>query len=623
MNIFLTQLLKRRLQRSVAPRMVRSISVMLLISAIGGVPLSTSARSTVMSGEENAGTANLPPLLDAQRTLPSVKLTSQIMFLVLAAELALQRGQPAPAYQTYLELTRTTRDPRMAQRAAEIALGAQSPADALAAARLWRQYEPNSSRAAQFEAALLVLSGKLNEAQPILAAELAKIPVEDKGEAILALQLLIARGPAQASGLNLLQTLLKNELTRPEAHLALARQQLLLNDSAKAWASLRQALALKPDYEAAALLLAQLGPTQRQQAIELMRDFAQKNPKSRNAHIALAQLYLADQQFDAARREFQLMRAQNSADPAPIMALALIYIQQKRYDDAQHYLQQYVHVLQKRKTQPELDVGQAYFYLAQIATEKKNDALAMQWLSKINPASAQYMPAWFARVQLLAKAGKVNEARKLLADLPSQEPRLQILAARTDGALLAEAQRYVEAEATLARVYKAYPNEPDVLYDYAMLAEKNRHYTLMENLLRRLMMLQPDNPNAYNALGYSLADRSQRLNEADKLIEKASSLAPDDAFIMDSLGWVKYRLGNPQQAIQLLRRAYQLQPNAEIGAHLGEVLWAQGLQTEAKQIWKAAAKLEADNDILQQTLKRFSIEPSKDLKESKQIGDSK
>ncbi|BBO59445.1 tetratricopeptide repeat protein [Mycoavidus sp. B2-EB] len=608
MNIFLTQLLKHRLQRIVAPRMLRSMSIMLLSSAIWGASLSASARSTVMSGEENA-TPNLPPLLDAQRTLPSVQLTSQIMFLVLAAELALQRGQPAPAYQTYLELTRTTRDPRMAQRAAEIALGAQSPADALAAARLWRQYEPNSSRAAQFEAALLVLSGKLNEAQPILAAELAKIPAEDKGEAILALQLLIARGPSQLNGLNLLLALLKKELTRPEAHFALARQQLLLNDSAKAWASLRQALALKPDYEAAALLLAQLGPTQRQQAIELMRDFAQKNPKSRNAHIALAQLYLADQQFDAARREFQLMRAQNSADPAPLMALALIYIEQKRYDDAQYYLQQYIHVLQKRKTQPELDVGQAYFYLAQIATEKKNDAQAMQWLSKINPASAQYMPALFARVQLLAKAGKVNEARKLLADLPNQEPRLKILAARTDGALLAEAQRYVEAEATLARIYKTYPNEPDVLYDYAMLAEKNRHYTLMENLLRRLMMLQPDNPNAYNALGYSLAERGQRLNEADKLIEKASSLAPDDAFIMDSLGWVKYRLGNTQQAAQLLRRAYQLQPNAEIGAHLGEVLWVQGLQVEAKQIWRAATKLEANNGILQQTLKRFSIEP--------------
>ncbi|UUM22330.1 tetratricopeptide repeat protein [Mycoavidus sp. SF9855] len=579
---------------------------MVLATAVWAAPFSVNARATAISGEESV-VAGLPAPLDAYRTLPAVKLTSQIMFLVLAAEIALQRGQPAPAYQTYLELTRTTHDPRMAQRAAEIALGAQSPSDALVAARLWRQYEPNSGRAAQFEAALLVLSGKFNEARPILAAELAKVPADDKGEAMLALQLLLARSPAPASGLNLLQTLLKSELARPEAHLALARQQLLLNDSAKAWQSLRQALTLKPDYEAAALLLGQLGPLQRQQAIELMRAFAQKNPKSRNAHIALAQLYLADQEFDQARREFQVMRAQNPADLAPLMALALIHIQQKHYDDAQQYLQQYVHAVEKRKTKPELDAGQAYIYLAQIASEKKNDVLAMQWLSKINAASGQYIPALFARVQLLAKAGKVDEARKLLADLQSNEPRVKILAARTDSALLAEAQHYVEAEASLARAHKAHPDEPELLYEYAMMAEKNRHYTLMENLLRRLMTLQPDNPNAYNALGYSLADRGQRLNEADKLIEKASSLAPDDAFIIDSLGWVKYRLGNPLQAAKLLRRAYQLQPNAEIGAHLGEVLWIQGLQEEAKQIWKKARKLEENNDILLRTLKRFSI----------------
>lgn len=606
MNIFLTQLLMYRSERTALPRVAYSIGVMVLATAVWAAPFSVNARATAISGEESV-VAGLPAPLDAYRTLPAVKLTSQIMFLVLAAEIALQRGQPAPAYQTYLELTRTTHDPRMAQRAAEIALGAQSPSDALVAARLWRQYEPNSGRAAQFEAALLVLSGKFNEARPILAAELAKVPADDKGEAMLALQLLLARSPAPASGLNLLQTLLKSELARPEAHLALARQQLLLNDSAKAWQSLRQALTLKPDYEAAALLLGQLGPLQRQQAIELMRAFAQKNPKSRNAHIALAQLYLADQEFDQARREFQVMRAQNPADLASLMALALIHIQQKHYDDAQQYLQQYVHAVEKRKTKPELDAGQAYIYLAQIASEKKNDVLAMQWLSKINAASGQYIPALFARVQLLAKAGKVDEARKLLADLQSNEPRVKMLAARTDSALLAEAQHYVEAEASLARAHKAYPDEPELLYEYAMMAEKNRHYTLMENLLRRLMTLQPDNPNAYNALGYSLADRGQRLNEADKLIEKASSLAPDDAFIIDSLGWVKYRLGNPLQAAKLLRRAYQLQPNAEIGAHLGEVLWIQGLQEEAKQIWKKARKLEENNDILLRTLKRFSI----------------
>lgn len=278
-------------------------------------------------------------LPDETKGLPSVALSSQIVFQVLAAEIALQRDQPAPAYQTYLALARDTHDPRMAQRAAEIAIAAQSPADALAAAQLWRQYAPNSERAAQLDASLLVLSGKPDDAEPMLAAELAKVPAEERGNSILALQALLARGPNRVGGLHVLQNLLKNDLQRPEAQVALGRQQLLADDQPGARASFGRALKLKPDYLPAALGLAQMGPDARNEAIASFESVVKQNPKSHDARLALAQLYLSAERIDDAQKQFEAMHSLDSKDPTPLMALGLIKIQQKQYDAAQKYLE--------------------------------------------------------------------------------------------------------------------------------------------------------------------------------------------------------------------------------------------------------------------------------------------
>ncbi|SDG76538.1 tetratricopeptide repeat protein [Paraburkholderia phenazinium] len=541
---------------------------------------------------------------DDQKDLPSVPLTSQIVFQVLAAEVALQRDQPAPAYQTYLALARDTHDPRMAQRATEIALAAQSPSDALAAAQLWQQYAPASERAAQLDASLLVLSGKPDDAEPLLARELAKVPEENRGSAILALQLLISRGPNRIGGLHVLQDLLKNDQNRPEAQLAIARQQLVANDAPGARKSLEQALTLKPDYLPAALTLSQMGPEERKEGIASLEGYVQKNPKSHDARLALAQMYLASDRLDDAQKQFEEMHKDNANDLTPMMALALISIQKKDFPSAQNYLQQYA---QKAEKTPGADAGQAYIYLAQLSLEQKNDAAASDWLNKISPSSQQYIPAQITRAQLLEKQNKPDDARKLLAGLQAPDPRDQALIARTDAAILFDSKRYAQAEDRLAQATADFPDDPDLTYDYAMAAEKNGHYDTMEAQLRKLIETQPDNPQAYNALGYSLADRGVRLQEADRLIQKASSLAPDDAFIMDSVGWVKYRLGDTSDAVKLLRKAYDLQPNAEIGAHLGEVLWKTGAQDQARDAWREARKLEPDNDTLLKTLKRFQV----------------
>ena len=545
-----------------------------------------------------------PATAEDQKSLPGVPLSSQIVFQVLAAEVALQRDQPAPAYQTYLALARDTHDPRMAQRATEIALAAQSPSDALAAAQLWQQYAPDSERAAQLDASLLVLSGKPDDAAPILARELAKVPADNRGSAMLALQLLLSRGPNRIGGLHVLQDLLKNDLNRPEAQLAIARQQLVSDDAPGARKSLEQALTLKPDYLPAALMLSQMGPEERKEGIASLEKYVQQNPKSHDARLALAQMYLASDRLDDAQKQFEIMHKNNAADLTPLMALALIKIQQKNFNEAQTYLTQYA---QQAEKTPGADPGQAYIYLAQLSLEQKNEAAAADWLNKVTPSSQQFVPAQITRAQLLAKQGKTEDARKLLANLQAPDPRDQALIARTDAAILFDAKRYPEAETRLQQATANFPDDPDLAYDYAMAAEKTGHYDVMEAQLRKLIQTQPDNPQAYNALGYSLADRNQRLPEADKLVEKASALAPNDAFIMDSVGWVKYRMGDTSDAITLLRKAYDLQPNAEIGAHLGEVLWKTGAQDQARAAFRDARKLEPDNETLVKTLQRLQV----------------
>jgi tetratricopeptide (TPR) repeat protein len=610
MNLsFVKRFSKRTARTSRVPHAVSARRMLgaaaLAVWALAAIP----AHAQDPSPDTDDSSVTMPDALGAQsaedqKNLPDIALSSQIVFQVLAAEVALQRDQPAPAYQTYLALARDTHDPRMAQRATEIALAAQSPSDALAAAQLWQQYAPTSERAAQLDASLLVLSGKPDDAEPLLARELAKVPDENRGAAILSLQLLLSRGPNRVGGLHVLQDLLKNDMNRPEANLAVARQQIVADDAPGARKSLEQALTLKPDYLPAALTLSQMGPEERKEGIASLEAYVQKNPKSHDARLALAQMYLASDRLDDAQKQFEIMHKDNANDLTPLMALALIDVQKKDLANAQTYLEQYAR--QAEKT-PSADPGQAYIYLAQLSLEQKNDQAASDWLNKISPSSQQYVPAQITRAQLLEKQGKADDARKLLAGLQSPDPRDQALIARTDAAILFDAKRYPEAEARLAQATANFPDDPDLIYDYAMAAEKNGHYDVMEAQLRKLIETQPDNPQAYNALGYSLADRGLRLQEADKLVEKASSLAPGDAFIMDSVGWVKYRLGDTTDAIKLLRKAYDLQPNAEIGAHLGEVLWKTGDQDQARAAWREARKLEPDNDTLLKTLKRFQV----------------
>ncbi|SOZ36847.1 tetratricopeptide repeat protein [Cupriavidus neocaledonicus] len=598
-----------------APRRhVRALAAGALLAAAAGA---SHAAPPVGAGSlpmlQLAAADTTPAAKPARPALPSLELTDDIVYMVLAAEISIQRGLIGPAYRTYLELARQTRDPRFAQRATEIAFNARIPQQALDAARLWKEISPTSPAAGQVLSTLLVLNGRWDDARPLLQQQLAAVPASQRGDAILQLQQQLSRTSDPAGAATLLQDLTRNEIKLPETQLALARAREVAGDEPGALAALDQALRLRPGYEAAALMSAELrAEKQPDEAVAVLKRFLEKSPESVNGHITLARLYLLKNDMPAARQEFETLRKVAPADPRVPLALGLTSLQAKNYGEAEQYLQEYLQLVEK---QPSANPDIAYQYLAQIAEERKDYAGAIRWLDRIE--DIRLAPAATAkRAQLLARMGKLDDAQALFGemlsdaeDIPDPGQRSQRVTAirQAEVATLMESKAYDRARKVLNDRIAAEPDNADWIYELAMLDERQKRYASMETGLRRVIALQPQQKQGYNALGYSLADRNERLPEALKLLERASELGPDDPYIMDSLAWVKFRMGDLQPAAALLRNAYAKAPEAEIGAHLGEVLWQLGEHDEARKTWTEAVRIDPENETLIDTLRRYKV----------------
>jgi tetratricopeptide (TPR) repeat protein len=301
------------------------------------------------------------------------------------------------------------------------------------------------------------------------------------------------------------------------------------------------------------------------------------------------------------------MLSDRPQDPTLLYALGLLSAQSDDLAEAERYLRAYL-VAIAAKSDDERDSSSALLLLAQIAEERKDTPAALKWLEQIGADSPQaYMNALLKRAQLISKAGDLAAARRLLKQYPAEGEAEKIQLVSAEAQLLRDAGKLGEAMSAMDTVLKRYPDNTDLLYDYAMLAEKADKLEVMETALRRIIKLAPNNQHAYNALGYSFAERNVRLQEAYTLIAKALELAPEDPFIIDSMGWVQYRLGRLKEAEASLQRAYKLRPDPEIAAHLGEVLWFKGEQEEAKKLWRDASKKNPKNDTLRNTLARLQV----------------
>ncbi len=571
--------------------------------------LATACSQPVVKASQPAAVQTQPPaegvaesaadpaeeaLARAQADLPKQPLTPDILFRFLVAEVAGQRGAIDIAQSTYLDLARQTQDPRIARRATEVAMFARDQAGALEAARLWAAGEPDSERAQQTLAALLLNAGSLTEAEPILRALLK----QDTANGFLHLSGLMGKLRDTRAALELVERLAADHPALPEARFAVAQAATSAGHFEMALKALQQADTLRPGWEPAALLSVQiLGKTSRADAMRFMRDFLATYPDAREVRLAYARTLVNANQFTEARNEFTRLTRDFPQNAEVSFAAGLLSLQMGDAEMAHDFLTQTLEYSPR-------DPDTVHYYLGQAAEQMKRPDAAVAHYLEVR--SGNYLVSARARqAAMLARTGKLAEARALLSATRGENAAQNVRLLQAQAELLRDSKEHAAAFDVLSEGLKRFPDSADLLYDRAMVAEKLDKLDMLEADLRRVIVLRPDDAQAYNALGYTLADRTNRLAEAVILLDKALSLAPDDPFILDSVGWAQYRSGNLARAKEYLERAYKARPDPEIAAHLGEVLWALGRRDEAGTLWQTSLQAHPQNELLLETLHRF------------------
>ena len=558
---------------------------------------------------------------------PNSNLDAQLFYQLLIGEIELRGGEAGTAYQVVLDAARRARDEQLFRRATDIALQSRAGDQALAAVVAWRLAIPDSLEAHRYLIQLLVLLNRPGETIEPLRALIDLTPAAERVALIQSLPRFFARAPDRSQTAGLLEQALQPQLdvaaTRAAARTAVGRAWLAVPDAAKALELARRAHADDPDAEGPALLAIEILP-RAPSAEAIVTDHLRAHPDSHGVRLVYVRSLATSQRYTDAITQLEALTRLAPQMAPPWLTLGALHLELRHPAEATTALQRYLALADATPAAAEPaaeadDDGdgvpdgagqgrtQAWLLLAQAAEQQRDFKGAEAWLARVdNPQRALEVQS--RRASLLARQGKVKEARELVRLVPEKAPgdaRAKLLA---EAQILRDVKQWGAANGVLAQANLSFPGDVDLLYEQSMVAEKLNRLDEMERLLRRVIELKPDHPHAYNALGYSLAERSQRLPEAKSLIQKALELSPGEPFITDSLGWVEYRMGNRDEALRLLRTAYQARPDPEIAAHLGEVLWVAGQRDEARRVWREARSRDSANDVLRETLARLQVD---------------
>ncbi len=543
-------------------------------------------------------------------------LNGELFYQLLLGELNAQQGEPGAGFSLILDAARKTGDPRLYQRAVNIALQARSGDSALLAARAWKQALPASREANRYVLQLLIGMNRVGETLDPLRRELATASPEERLTFISTL----ARDYSRASDRKLVAFTVERALgdylesapVNVVAWSAIGHVRLDASNFEGALEAAQKAQALDLQSAEPAMLgvriMASKNPMPDAEAVVTKYLDGNAKPEVRLGYI---RVLLNAQRYASAQTQLTQLTS-NQPDFADAWLIqGALDLQNNKLDAAESALLRYVELALAQAQATELTTSnpgltRSYTFLSQVAEKKGDFARADEWLARIdNPEEA--LNVQLLRAGLLARRGRVDQALDLIREQPEQTPADGRLKITAEVQLLRESNRYQEAYALLARATGERPDDLDLLYDMAMVAEKLDKLQEMEDLLRRVIAAKPEHPHAYNALGYSLAERGIRLPEAKELILKALEYAAEDPFITDSLGWVEFRSGNLTEAKRILQGAFKTRPDAEIAAHLGEVLWAMGLRDEATKVWQEGLAINRQNETLLKTLERLNV----------------
>ncbi len=532
---------------------------------------------------------------------------AEFVFKYLAAEVAGQRGELGLSTKLFFDLAKSSRDVRLAERAAKVAIYSKNPQAALETTKLWIELDSTSTEAQQAATQIYVMNGDLASAKPLLQKLLEK--EETRANGFLYLNSLLAHQTNKLAVLQLAQELAAPYPQLAEAHFTIGQSAFEANNLQLALDESTRANQLRPHWELAAIQQADiLYVKSPEQAITFYRNFLSSNTDANDARLNLARMLIKQSRFTEAKPELVKLSKLANSNPEILVVVGLLSVQSNDLAEAEKYFKQALNSDIKNK-------DPVYLYLGQIAEKNGNTAEAIGWYGSVQQPTNNQIPqhtdafldSRLSMANVIARAQGTDDAIKMLDDLEnlSDAQLAQIITAEAN--LLTQAKRYQESYELLGKAVANMPNSNELIYDYAMAAERVKQFAVLETQLRKLIKAKPEFAQAYNALGYSFADRNVKLEEASKLIAKALELSPNDHFIMDSMGWVQYRLGNLDLAYEYLNRAFSLQNDTEIAAHLGEVLWKQGNQDEAKKIWEDALKVAPENDVLIKTMKKFKL----------------
>jgi tetratricopeptide (TPR) repeat protein len=596
--------------RSPFPRRASSVSIAVAAAIAAAVLMAAPPANAQPVPAQSAGRSVEMPAA----TAVGEGISADLFYKFMLAEVALQRGDGPLAAKAYYEAARESRDPRVARRATEIALAARQRTLAVDAATLWTTLEPDAPRPKQILASLtgnttakdLSDSGVDDEIRGRLEKLLSEAAIsgEGVGETFLQINRFFAQQPERKQVYEIILSLAKPYPASAEAHFAIAYAAYGAEIPASqgvdpALAEVNRALDLKPGWERAALLKADIfARTSPESAVTYLKTFVADNPDAKSAAGALAQVYVEQKKYAEARAIFQKLWDGDRTAREFEFGVAAISMQMKDWTTAEALFTD----LQKAGYG---EGGVVELYLAQIAEESGRYQEAIDRYLLVPDGER----AWLAKLRvaaMMAKLNRVPEARRYLADLPAVTIDQRVQVRQAEAALLRDANDNAAAYAVLQQGLVEHPDNPDLLYDAAMVAEKLDKVDEAETILRKVVELKPDDAQALNALGYTLVDRTPKTSEGFALIEKAYKLAPEDPFILDSMGWAFYRLGKLDDAETYLQRAMTQRPDAEIAAHLGEVLWKKGDPVRANEVWQSQLQNSPQNEVLLETVRRYS-----------------
>ena len=576
------------------------IAISLFVAACGSTPPrpETAARPAAAKASAQKETKKKIKIVSIEPVRPKIELTGDLLYKILLAEFAGQRGRLDIALDNYMDLARTTHDPKIVERATRIAVYARNDKAATEAAKMWVKLDPLNPDPHQVLAVMALRNGQLE----VALDQLENILDYSHGEMDQKLWMIANLLSREKDGnliMTVMQRLVDKRHDQPEALYAFAHVAARLGNLDKARELLKRTLELAPDNDNA--VVSYVAVLQRQNRTDEAVDWLGKELKKRksddfNLRLLYARLLTDVKRYDAARRQFEILAVQAPNNADVLYALGLLYLQDNRLDDAQNCF--------KRLAKQDENNNEANYYLGRIAEERNNLKQAAIYYRAVQGGES-YFDSQVRLGLILARQGYIEQARKHFREVPAQGKKQATILVQAEAEVLVDKNRYQDAMAVYNKALDKEGYNSELLYSRAMLAEKMNRLDIVERDLRTIIKKEPNHAQALNALGYTLADRTDRYQEAYDLIKRAMDISPNDYYILDSMGWVLYREGKLDKAVQYLRRALKLRQDPEIAAHLGEVLWVKGDKEAARKVWNTALQETPKDQKLLDVIKRF------------------